>query len=402
MGVRAAWRALFDRERPFDAAGRMLTDADIAALIRFGETGGDFAPLNCSTVFACVRILADTIASLPLKLMRIDNAGNRLLDTDNPLYQVLELQPCPWLTKFDYWRFNLNSLLFRGLFVSHVIRNTRGEVVRLVPVKPQNVDVDSIELDPFGELLFPILDSAGVRRIYRGRDLFYCYYATLDGKKPVSPLAFARATVDLARRSEEYGIQTLGNRAVPPGYYSSDEKLSREAFDNLKSQLSGSMNTGRAPILDRGIKYNTVTMTAEDMQMLQTRRYQKEEICGIFGVAPHMVGDTAQAKGWSTMEQQNTEFVQYSLMPYLVRIENAIRTCLLDLDRRRFAKFSVAGLLRGDMAQRVAYYEKMNRIGALSANEAREKEDLNTIPGGDAFYVQANMTEVIPNEGQTE
>lgn len=363
---------------------------DLETLIRGGDYG-DFAAKNCATVFACVRLLSDCIASLPLKLIRIDNEGNRLLDTANPLYGVLENRPNSWMDKFTFWKFAVNSLLFRGLFVAHIIRDSSGRIIRLIPVKPQDIDVGGIELDERGELVFPITRD-GVRRLYPGRQLFYCFYETLDGVKPVSPLKYAAATVDLARMSEKYGISTLKKAAVPPGYYTTDEKLNREAFEIMREQLANA-DMGRAPLLDRGIKYNTVSMTAEDMQMLETRRYQKEEICGIFGVSPHMIGDTAQAKGWSTMEQLNTEFVQYSLTPYLVRIENAIRTRLLDDDPRRYAKFNVGGLLRGDSGARANYYRTLYTLGALSANDIREKEDMNAIPGGEVYYRQANMTE---------
>ena len=375
---------------------------ELAELLR-GNGGGDFAAKNCSTVFACVRILSDTIASLPLKLIRIDNAGNRIYDEGNPLYDVLERQPCPWLDKFAYWKFNVNCLLFRGMFASYIIRDSRDRIVRLVPIPPDKIDTGGIELSPEGELLFPIARDDGSQRMVPGRELFYCYYETLDRKKPVSPLKFARDTVNLARGAEAFGIDTLSNRAVPPGYYTSEEKLNAEAFERLRAQLSTNpVNSGRAPVLDRGIKYNTVTMTAEDMQMLETRRYQKEELCGIFGVPPHLIGDTAQAKGWSTMEQTMTEFLQLSLTPYLVRIENAIATRLLAGDYRRYAKFNAAGLLRGDLGARANFYKTMNMLGAMNANEIRAKEDLNAIEGGDTYYVQANMTAVGGNNPNGE
>ena len=130
--------------------------------------------------------------------------------------------------------------------------------------------------------------------------------------------------------------------------------------------------------------------------MLETRRYQKEEICGIFGVPPHLIGDTAQAKGWSTMEQTMTEFLQLSLTPYLVRIENAVTTRLIppQMWGKTYAKFNVGGLLRGDTTARTNYYRTLNQIGAMSANEIRAKEDMNAVEGGDEFYVPANMTPV--------
>lgn len=396
LHIKEAWNVL----RHGGANGKVYNAAtsggwdDLTAILR-GDNAGGFAAKNCATVFACVRILSDTIASLPLKLIRTDAKGNREEDRDNPLFDILESLPCPWLDKFAYWKFNINCLLFRGLFASYIIRNSRGEIVRLVPINPADIKVDDIDFGRDGELLFPVKNARGDYRMIPGGDLFYCYYETLDRKKPVSPLKFAAATVDLARGAERFGIETLNSRAVPPGYYTSDEKLNAEAFERLKEQLAGNpVHSGRAPVLDRGIKYNTVTMTAEDMQMLQTRRYQKEELCGVFGVPPHLIGDTAQAKGWSTMEQTMTEFLQLSLTPYLVRIENAIRTRLLPGDRTRYAKFNAAGLLRGDLAARANFYKTMNMLGAMNANEIRSKEDLNAIPGGDVYYVQSNMTKV--------
>lgn len=372
------------------------TEAEILRILALqqGIGGTGSGPLNCSTVFSCVRLLSDTIASLPLKLYTEEKNGDRVLADRNPLYWLLSSQPCPWMTKFDYWKFNIVSLLLRGMFLSIVIRSNNGKVLRLVPVNPANIQTANIRQDEFGELIFPVTNSRGEFREYRSGEVFWCYYQTLDGIHPVTPLAFAANTVYLAAQSERYGINTLDKGAVLPGYYSTEQKLSDQAFARLREALKKATigdNSGSSILLDNGIKWNQVSMTAEDMQMLQTRRYQKEELCGIFGVPPHLIGDTAQAKGWSTMEQSMTEFLQLSLTPYLVRIENAIRTCLIPENSWDYAKFSVGGLLRGDLSSRVNFYKSMYGIGALSANEIRAKEELNSIPGGDAHYRPLNM-----------
>lgn len=354
-------------------------------------------PKNCATVFSCIRLLSDAISSLPLKLFMEDTKGQKELAKSNPLYWVLSISPCPWMDKVVYWKFNVNCLLLRGLFLSLIIRNNTGKVMRLVPVNPIYIDIANIERDSFGELVFPVSNEKGGYTKYPARDCFFAYYETLDGIRPVTPLQYSKNTVRLAVKSEKYGIDTLEKGAVLPGYYSTENKIGAESFERLKKELAEIAigdKSGRAPLLDSGLKYNVVTMTAGDMQMLETRRYQKEELCGIFGVPPHLIGDTAQAKGWSTMEQTMTEFLQLSLTPYLVRIENAITTRLIPENSwgSQYAKFSIDGLLRGDLTARTNFYRNLYNTGAISANEVRAKEDMNAFEGGDQYFRPSNMT----------
>lgn len=374
----------------------------VVAYLRAGEelAGGVGGAKRCSTVFSCVRLLSDATASLPLKLIKEDGSGNKMPGVSDPLYWVLAVQPNTCIDKFSYWKFNINCLLLRGFFVSRILRSGNGKIVGLNPINPSYVDSDGIELRSDGELIFPITVN-GIRELVPAKELFFAYYETLDGIRPCSPIKFAESTIRLARGAEKYGIDTLEKGAVLPGYYTTDEKINEVAFEQLKKQLEqNGINSGRAPLLDRGVKYNTVSLTAEDMQMLETRRYQKEEICGIFGVPPHLIGDVAQAKGWSTMEQTMTEFLQLSLNPILVRIENAITTRLIPVESwgKSYAKFNVEGLLRGDMTARTNYYRAMFQNGALSSNEIRAKEDFNAIDGGDTYYIPANMVNAKKQE----
>lgn len=394
--LKNAWNAL--------RGGVVLDPSSVTSLeafLRTGETADTAyaAAKRCSTVFSCVRLLSDAIASLPLKLIKESEDGQKEVGVSDPLHWVLSTSPCPWMDKIIYWKFNINCLLLRGLFVSHIIRSGNGKVIRLVPVNPERIDVQGITLSDFGELLFPIQTTAGERKIYPASELFFCYYETIDGIRPVTPIQYARETIKLARNAEKYGNDTLAKGAVLPGYYKTQAKLSDTTFERVREQLAKyniGENSGRAPLLENGLEYVPVSMTAQDMQMLETRRYQKEEICGIFGVPPHLIGDVAQAKGWSTMEQTMTEFLQLSLTPYLVRIENAITTRLIPQQSwgRSYAKFNVGGLLRGDTTARTNYYRTLNQIGAISANEIRAKEDMNAVAGGDHYYIPANMQPV--------
>ena len=385
-------------EEPRDLAPDIRSIEEIRTLLaraQGGTTGYAWAK-DCSTVFSCIRLLSDAIASLPLKLYTELDNGDRKLADQNPLFWLLSVQPCPWMDKFSYWKFNMNCLLLRGMFLSIIIKSSNGKIIRLVPVNPASILIDSIRRDDVGNLIFPVQTGTGVRE-YSAKDCFFAYYETLDTIHPVTPITFAARTIHLADSSEKYGVDTLDKGAVLPGYYSTEQKLAKDTFDRLRVQLRENTmgdNSGRSPLLDQGLKFNQVSMTAEDMQMLQTRRYQKEEICGIFGVPPHLIGDTAQAKGWSTMEQTMTEFLQLSLTPYLIRIENAIRTRLIPENSWDYAKFSVGGLLRGDSTARTNFYKALYNMGAISANEMRQKEEMNSIPGGDGHYRPLNMEEI--------
>ena len=387
-------RALFKKTSVQNKSETLSVD-EITRYLSRAQLLGYGNPKTLSTVYSCVRLLSDAVAQLPLKLLKVDADGNRVYAKSDPLYKVLAYTPCPWMDKYVYWKFNINCLLLKGFFVSHVIRSGNGKVERLVPVNPDNVHRDSIYVRNDGELVFPITGRDGATREYPANQLFFAYYETLDTVRPVSPIEFAYRTTGLAQDAENYGSGMLKKVAVPPGYFSSDQKLSEEAIEAVKSQLKGrTISTADNLLLPFGIKYNTVSLTASDLQMLETRRYQKEEICGIFGVPPHMIGDTTQAKGWSTMEQTMTEFLQLSLSPILTRIENAVVTRLIPRAElgKNYAKFEVGGLLRADTTARANWYKTMNMIGVLSANEIRAKEDLNPIPGGDAYFVQSNMT----------
>ena len=247
--LKNAWRVL-NGERVLDPS----SVTSVEAFLRTGETVDTAyaAAKRCSTVYACVRLLSDAIASLPLKLIKEAEDGRREPGVSDPLYWLLSTAPCPWMDKIIYWKFNINCLLLRGLFVSHVIRSGNGKIIRLVPVNPMRIDVEGIALSATGELQFPIQDSEGNRRIYPASELFFCYYETLDGIRPVTPIRYARETIRLARNAEKYGNDTLQNGAVLPGYYTSENKIGQEAFERLRSQLSENgvgSNSGKAPLL---------------------------------------------------------------------------------------------------------------------------------------------------------
>ncbi len=350
--------------------------------------------MRCSTVFSCVRLLSESVAQLPAKLISLDKDGKRSPASSDPLYYVLLHSPNKWMSAFLYWQFNMSCLLLKGFFISQIIRSGNGKIMQLIPIHPDNVH--EIKQAPDGSLIFICMIN-NAERIFMQSEVFYCYYTTLDGLTPISPINYNKESIGLAMVAEKHGALTFKNAARPSGVIQVPQRLSDEAFKHMKeswAEAYGGENTGKPAILEENSVFNPVTMSNEEAQYLDTRRFQKQDICGIFGVPPHMIGDTTQAKGWSTMEQMMTEFVTLSLNPWTVRIEQAIRLCLIPEIEwgNRYVKFLTTGLLRGDAAARANFYNAGIDKRWLTPNEAREREDMNPIEGGDDFKNQASSS----------
>lgn len=353
-----------------------------------------------STLFACVRLLSDSVAQLPCKLFSETSDGiNPLMD--DSLYRVLLHSPNSWLTAFDYWKFNVVGLATRGFFVSRIIRNGSGQVVALIPLHP---NYTTIAVSADGSLTFKgptVIDVANknfkrVQTVKRA-DAFYAYYATFDGIRPVSPIGYNKATIGLGLEMREHANELFKNEAMPAGVLQTPETLTDKAYDRLKrgwKSAQGKGQRGSPAILEEGMTWNKTSLSNEDAQYLETRQYTKEEICGIYGVPSHMISDTKQAKGWSTLEAMMQEFLTLHLDPWLTRIEKAITFCLIAPEKwdNEYANFQTNKFLRADVKTRTEFYKALFEMSGLSPNEIRTIEDLNPIgPDGDTYYVSQNV-----------
>ncbi len=348
-----------------------------------------------STVYSCVRVLSDNVASLPCKLYTRSGEYTAVADS-NPLYNLLLLSPCPSMSSFDFWRFNIESLLLRRFSLSLIIRSG-SKIVRLDPIHPNRLM--EIKLDSAKNLQFKIqVNDSGEVKDFGANDVFYVPYGIgRDAAHPYGPLDFAGRPIRMADISEGFQYDALKNGGKPNGYWSSKDRLSQEDFERLSKQLkekTSGGNRGGTPLVENSVEFKQITLTAADLQMVEQRRYTKEDICGIFGVPPHKIGDTKQAKGWSTMEQAQTEFINDSLLPLLVRYERQISRYLVPVAEqgKTYAKFVLSGILRGDMNTRANYYTKMHMIGVFSTNEIRKFEEMNPVDGGDEHFRPANLT----------
>lgn len=373
----------------------MLEDADC-----HGAMSPESA-LRQSTVYSCVRVLSDAVAQLPCKLF-VRDGEKTAPATGNPLYNILTIAPNPWQTAFDYWKWNVRCLCLRGFYLSTIVYSRNGKVFELLPVHPDCVT--KIERRTDGVLRFSVTltiqDATG--RVYTNdfelrsdRDAFFAFYDTDDMVTPLSPIAVNSEAIRLAKYATGHGTSLFKNDATPPLVITVPQSLTEENAVALARSwvATGSGDRyGMPRVLEGGAKIEKMSMSNEDAQYLETRRYQKEEICGIFGVPPHLICDSGRAQGWSTVEQMTNEFITFALSPWLRRIEQAITRWLVPRKEwnATYPKFAVNAMLRGDTAARGTFYRNMWSVGALTPNEIRGLEEMNPIEGGDKAYVPLN------------
>jgi len=366
-----------------------------------GKSVTERSAMQMTAVYSCVRILAEAIAGLPLNVYRYNDDGGKEKALDHPLYRLLHDEPNPEMSSFVFRETLMTHLLLWGNGYAQIIRNGRGEVIALYPLMPNKMTVDR---DENGQLFYRYQHSndeantmEGSSVILRPADVLHIPGLGFDGLVGYSPIAMAKNAIGLAIATEEYGAKFFANGATPggilehPGTVKDPERV-RQSWNNA---FGGSGNAGKTAILEEGMKYTPISISPNEAQFLETRKFQINEIARIFRVPPHMVGDLEKSS-FSNIEQQSLEFVKYTLDPWVVRWEQSIHRRLLTIDEknRYFVKFNVEGLLRGDYQSRMQGYATARQNGWMSANDIRELEDLDRIPaedGGDLYLVNGNM-----------
>lgn len=360
-----------------------------------GVAVDELRAMQTSAVYACVRVLSETVASLPLFLFRKEKRGSAKA-TEHPLYEVLHDLPNGEMTSFNFREVMMTSLLLYGNAYARIIRDKAGHVKELWYLKPTQMEVERDSVTK--KLKYTYSDDKDNKSYtYKPEQIFHIVGLGYDGIKGLSPIDQAREAVGLALATEEYGARFFGNGARPggvlehPGAVKDPEKL-RESWNKV---YQGAKNSNKVAVLEEGMKYHEIGLSPEASQFLETRKYQLNEICRIFRVPPHLVGDLERST-FSNIEHQSIDFVTHTIRPWLVRWEQAIYKSLLNEQERSlyYAKFNVDGLLRGDFATRTQGYATARQNGWMSVNEIRELEEMNPIPpekGGDDYLVNGNM-----------
>ena len=370
-----------------------------------GQSVNERSALQMSAVYACVRILAESIASLPLHFYKYNDAGGKEKAVDHPLYWLLHDEPNPEMSSFSFRETLRTHLLLWGNAYAQIVRNGRGEVIALYPLMPDRMTVDR---DARGRIYYEYTRSDSDANtlgkkssvILLPEDVFHIPGLGFDGLVGYSPIAMAKQAIGMGLACDEYGAAFYQNGAQPGGVLEhpnvvKDPKRVRESWNAI---YQGSRNAHRIAVLEEGMTYKPISISPEQAQFLETRKFQIDEIARIFRVPPHMIGDLEKSS-FSNIEQQSLEFVKYTLAPWISRWEQAIQRSLLLMSERTryFARFNVEGLLRGDYQSRMNGYAVARQNGWMSANDIRELESLDLIPaeqGGDLYLINGNMTKL--------
>lgn len=404
MGIKSLFGFGQARDKPVDKA------ADAGYSFLFGRTTSgkpvnERTAMQTTAVYACVRILAEAVASLPLHVYEYQDDGGKKLVHDHPLYYLLHDEPNLEMTSFVFRETLMSHLLIWGNAYAQIIRDGAGRVLGLYPLLPDKMEV---QRDDKGNIYYvysrnsdenPTFKEYGNIKL-KAEDVLHIPGLGFDGLIGYSPIAMAKNAVGMTLACEEYGASFFANGANPggvlehPGVLKDPSKV-RESWNSVYRGVS---NAHKIAVLEEGMKYQQIGIPPEEAQFLETRKFQINEIARLYRIPPHMVGDLDKSS-FSNIEQQSLEFVKYTLDPWVIRWEQSLqRSLLLPGEKGKyFIKLNVDGLLRGDYQSRMNGYAVGRQNGWFSANDIREMENMNPIPdeeGGNLYLVNGAMTKL--------
>ena len=348
--------------------------------------------LQCSAVLACVRVISESVAALPFSLFRRIPGGGKEIAGGLPLHTILSEQPNGWMTSFEFRELMQSWLLLWGNAYAEIRPGKFGSVTELWPLHPSRMKVERLKNGRL-KYLYQLPDRPEPD-VYTQDQIFHLRWLTQDGVTGYVPTTLSRDAIGLARATELHSGSYFGNGARPGIVLKSDQPLKPETAQRLRQSWEdihrGPNKGSKTAVLPYGIDIKEIAVSNEASQLIETRRYQVEDIARAFRVPVYMIGDLTKSS-YSSVEQQGLDFVTFSLVPHLRRWESAVRRDLILDDENYFVEFDVRGLMRGDNAGRASYYRELWQLGVLSINEIRTSEGLNPIEAGDKRFVQVNM-----------
>jgi len=381
LGIRAEGPVLPDPTDPF-----WYTNLSGGGVSSSGPVVTPDSALRVAAVYACVRVLAETVASLPCHLYeRLPDGGKKR--AAGALAELLGDFPNTWQTNVEFFEQGMYHLCLRGNAIHEIVPGVKGPISELIPIHPDRVT--AVDRLPDNTLRYTISDPERRprTRVLMTNDVFHVRGLSSDGVLGLSPIAHLRNAIGLAMSAEDSGAKLFRQGVRPSGVLEHPQKLSDEAYARLKraqQEHAGTANAYRTMILEEGMKWSQVSLSNRDAQFLETRKFQIAEIARIFRVPPHMIQDLDKAT-FSNIEHQGIDFVVHTIRPWLVRYEKAIKRDLIINHRKLFAEFLVDALLRGDFNSRMSGYAMAIQNEIFSRNEVREMENRNPVPGGDEF-----------------
>ena len=343
-----------------------------------GANVNEATALTISTVYACTYKIASTLASLNLDIYE---RNGRNIDVANvhPAFDVIKYKPNEYQTAFEFWETIISHAVLNGCGYALIERDARGYATQLICLDYYDVDRKFVN----GQ---PVFSVKNVGMVQPENMLEIC---NLQRK---SPIRLHRENLGLAKSAEEFGAEYFGSGGQMTGILSSDQPLKKEQMDIIQQSWNKAQQQAGTKLLPFGFKYSRISISPDEAQFIETRKFQAEEICRIFSVPPALVQLESQTT-YNNVEQQNLQFARHTVTPWAKRIEQEIDRKLLQARERPelYSKFNLNDLYRGDMQSRAAFYTQMLQNGVLNINEVRQKEDMNPTEGGDTHVVQVNQ-----------
>lgn len=401
-------RRLFTRATKISGSPRDPAIAEMWA--RYASTAAGIhvtaeSAMRISAVFACVTLLADTCAWLPIHLYRRRADGGKERADDHVAAAVLK-RPNRWQTAFEFRQMLTAHVSFRGAAYARIIPDARG-VISLLPLHPDRVRAFVVDA-PDGAIAYEYAGDSGKREILLQDEVLRLafLYDAIDGGtlRPITPIRAQAETFGGALAAQEYGNRFWANDATPrvwlehPGHFRDAE--TREEWRKRFREAIGGENRGRIPVLEAGQKLHEISMSNEDAQFLEARKFSVTDIARIWRVPPHMIGDHEKGATYASVEQQAIDFVTHTMAPWFARWQEALARALLsDADTDTyFFEYLPEALLRGDLLSRYRAYAVGRQWGWLSANDVRDRENLNRIEAGDTYLTPLNMIDALDDE----
>lgn len=348
--------------------------------------------MRVAAVFACVRVISESVAQLPLILYR-QLADGKERAKDHPLYRILHTRPNRWQTPYEFKRMLTGHAVLRGNGYAAIVSTNGAAVSELIPLHPDRVRPYWYNGAPAYEYT-PV--DGPVRYIMNSEMLHLRGYSD-DGLVGLNPITLHREAVGLALATEDHGARLFSNGVRPSGVlkmagHLKDDETRKRFKQSFREAYAGSTKSGETLLLEDGLEWSQVGMTSEDAQFLETRQFQRSEIASIFRVPPHKIGDLSRSTN-NNIEDQSKSFIEDTLGPWITGFEQAITRDLIEesLQEELFAEYVLEALLRGNIEARYKAYATGRQWGWLSPNDIRKKENMNPIDDGDEYLKPVNM-----------
>lgn len=368
--------------------------------------------LGIATAYRCINILANSLACLPLHTYKSeigkDDKQTKTKLVDDPIYRLLHSKPNRMMTSLYFFQTLMGNAALLGNSYAQIVRNNAGIPVELLPLPESFVTpVLFTPADNSGQMLRYVYKNNSTKEplVLRDDQVLHIRGLSGDGLVGYSPIRVLREVFGMTHAIEKHGATVFKNGANVRGVLKHPAKLDTGIIEHLRRQwqelYSGSENAGKTVVLEEGMDWKQITMSLQDAQFLDQRKYQAGEICVAYGVPPHMVGNLDRST-FSNMEQQDLFFLRYTMLPWIKTFEQEINDKLFRGDPTKFVEFQINGFARADQSGRYTAYSTGIQSGFLTRNEVRAWENLDPIDGLDEVLTPLNMKEGQDSEPQND